>query len=496
VTLLVRRISVVVSSALVEGAAVASSVSAVVPSAAVSGVMEPSVSVRFAGDGEGDTPLVVKEGVIRQYKYFTSVMDGEFQEGQERQVRIEKISRSIGEVVLQQEVDIVNSLTKDNLLDALIALDYLHFNTDQIFTTGSNKSLLWRIHRKVVIEGWLADHQLANNLLDSFARYPFIARFVHCHPDICAAVRPFLRKKPDVIGEQWRRRERGEAENDAVKAAVSLVASLGDDISYDAFDVSRQELARLLTNATGSTTLSAACAAIFESDEFSSCSTATVRPFADERGGSVECMGFAIDAVGLPPPYAPYASDDLPDNAISDGDAKLTEVAGWHVKFDPLLGRRAEGESFVSCYAPDGCLQVAYPHGDSDATRPAIRLHDSPTLMDDDKIRMGEEASAGASVRSFGAKLMGGWSWLCGNGRIIGADALAQQGLGDIRLKDVVLQMTVRHFPLRVLALHYLRMCVIEGCYEDISRMAKSLIVRLPSTWSATWLSRDFTAFH
>jgi len=496
VTLLVRRISVVVSSALVEGAAVASSVSAVVPSAAVSGVMEPSVSVRFAGDGEGDTPLVVKEGVIRQYKYFTSVMDGEFQEGQERQVRIEKISRSIGEVVLQQEVDIVNSLTKDNLLDALIALDYLHFNTDQIFTTGSNKSLLWRIHRKVVIEGWLADHQLANNLLDSFARYPFIARFVHCHPDICAAVRPFLRKNPDVIRDQWRRRESGEAVDDAVKAVVSLVASLGDAMSYDPVDVSRQELARFMTNATGSTSLSAAHAAIFESDEFSSCSTATVRPFADEQGGTVECIGFAVNVAGLPPPYAPHTGSDLPANAIRDGDAKLTEVAGWYVKFHPVVGRRAEGESFVSCYAPDGCLQVAYPHGDSDATRPAIQLHESPTLMASRKIRMGKVTSTGASVSEFGIKLMGRVSWLFCSARVIGADALPQQGLGDIRLKDVVLQMTVRHFPLRVLALHYLRMCVIEGCYEDISRMAKSLIVRLPSTWSATWLSRDFTAFH
>ena len=76
-------------------------------------------------------------------------MDGEFQEGQERQVCIEKISRSTGLVVLQQEVDIVKSLTKDNLMDAMIALDYLQFETDKIFTPGSNQSLLWGIHRKV-----------------------------------------------------------------------------------------------------------------------------------------------------------------------------------------------------------------------------------------------------------------------------------------------------------------------------------------------------------
>jgi len=251
-----------------------------------------------------------------------------------------------------------------------------------------------------------------------------------------------------------------------------------------------------MTSVTNTASLSAAQAAVFESDEFSSSSTATVRPFADERGGAITCMGFSVEVVGLPPPYAPPTSSDLPANAIRDGDAKLTEVAGWYVKFHPVVGRRAEGESFVSCYAPDGCLQVAYPHGDSDATRPAIQLHESPTLMASRKIRMGKVTSTGASVSEFGIKLMGRVSWLFCSARVIGADALPQQGLGDIRLKDVVLQMTVRHFPLRVLALHYLRMCVIEGCYEDISRMAKSLIVRLPSTWSATWLSRDFTAFH
>ena len=355
-----------------------------------------------------------------------------------------------------------------------------------------------------MVEGWLDDNQLASNLLDSFSRYPFIARFVHCHPDICAALHQSLRKRPDVIAEQWRRRERCEAQNDSSKAAVSLVASLADAISYDTVDVSRQELAQFITNATDSTTLSAAqgepgqdpskkglpsdthiysvnlyvslvgplsAAAIFESDEFSSSSTATVRPFAGEQEGAVTCMGFAVTVVGLPPPYTPPPATDLSADAIRDGDAKLTEVAGWQAKFDPLVGMRAEGVSFVSCCAPDGSLEV--PHGDSDVARDTIRVHESPTLMAPHKIRMGEGASAGASVSEFGTKLMGRPSELYGYDRIIGADALAQQGLGDIRLKDIVLQMTVRHFPMRVLALHYLRMCVVEGCYEEVFRMAK-----------------------
>ncbi|CEM20255.1 unnamed protein product [Vitrella brassicaformis CCMP3155] len=434
--------------------------------------MEPSVSVRFAGDGEGDAPLERKEGVLRQLKYFTQVMDGEFSEGQERQVCIEKISRPIGEVVLQQEVDIVKSLTKDNLLDAMTALDYLQFDVDRIFTTGSSQSILWRIHRKVVGEGWLADHQLATGLLDGFSRYPFMARFIHCHPDICAALRQCLRKKPDVISEQWSRREMGE-DTDATKAALSLAASLADAISYDAIDVSRQELARFMKSVKNTASLSTAHAAVFESDEFSLPSTATVRPFAGEHEGPITCMGFRFNVVGLPPPYAPCAPNNLPANVIRDSDAKLTDLAGWHVNF-PRVVCGADRESFVSCYAADCYLQVAGPYGNSDTTRPMVRLHESPTLSCN-AIRMGEEASAGVSVGPFGLSLLGGSLWLCGNVPILSADALAQEGLGDTRLRDIQLKVTARRFPMRELALHYLRMCVIEGRCEEISMMARSI---------------------
>ena len=125
----------------------------------------------------------------------------------------------------------------------------------------------------------------------------------------------------------------------------------------------------------------------------------------------------------------------------------------------------------MACCSPDGSLEVSGANGDSDATHPAVQLHDTPTLMDLCKIPLGDGASAGGSVGMFGATLLGHSTYLLFYN--ISADALVSHGLGDTRLKDVKLQMTVRHFTLRALALHYLRMSVVEGRYEEISRMAR-----------------------
>jgi len=289
--------------------------------------LEPSVSVRFAGDGEAEPPVVVKESVARQFKYFQRVLHGEFQEGQQRQICIEGITRATGLVVLQRELDIVKLLTKDNLLDAMIALDYLHFDTDQIFTPRSHQSLLWRIHRRVVVDGWLRDRQLADSLLQSFGKYAFIARFIHQHKDILTGLLPALRNNPDVIRAQWRSCEGGEDDtDDAIKAAVSLVASVGDGLSKGCVDMGRQEIAKFLTDATGSSSLAAAHAASFEADVFTLTLPLTARPFANNQQGSIGRGAYPMTVVGLPHPYTPLAtvtSPGLPANAIRDGDARF-----------------------------------------------------------------------------------------------------------------------------------------------------------------------------
>ena len=110
----------------------------------------------------------------------------------------------------------------------------------------------------MVGDGWLHDRKLANSLLDSFSRYAFVARFIYQHKDFCTGLLPALLKKPDVIRAQWRRCERGEDADDAIKAAMSLSDSLGDGLSCGRIDVSRQEIAQFITAATGSTSLAAA----------------------------------------------------------------------------------------------------------------------------------------------------------------------------------------------------------------------------------------------
>mmetsp|Transcript_17970 Transcript_17970/g.51117 ORF Transcript_17970/g.51117 Transcript_17970/m.51117 type:complete len:108 (-) Transcript_17970:42-365(-) len=57
--------------------------------------------------------------------------------------------------------------------------------------------------------------------------------------------------------------------------------------------------------------------------------------------------------------------------------------------------------------------------------------------------------------------------------RNISAEKLAQQGEGEARLKDIEMTMTLRHFPMRALALHYLRLCAKEGRWDGVTHMAK-----------------------
>mmetsp|Transcript_16309 Transcript_16309/g.46411 ORF Transcript_16309/g.46411 Transcript_16309/m.46411 type:complete len:614 (-) Transcript_16309:449-2290(-) len=441
--------------------------------------MEPSVSVRFAGDGEGDAPLVVKDGVIRQYKYMTQVMDGEFQEGQERQVCIEKISRPIGEVVLQQEMDIVSSLTKDNLLEAMIALDYLQFDTDTIFTPSSKQSLLWRIHRHVVHGGWLRDEQLANSLLDSFGRYAFIARFIHRHKDIRAGLLPALRKRPDIIRAQWRRCERGEAEDDVIKAAVSLVGTLGDELSYGRIDMPCHELGTFITKATGRSSLAYAHGAIFEQDIFASSASSTTQPFDDEKRGDIEFGTIGVEVAGLRQFGPPFPSDP-PADALRDGDGKMCDVRGWYVCVSPLL--RGDSLESVSCFgasvslevpcgAAEGTTATQAAYGDSQPSL-SIRLHDSPVINADTGIEMGKK---GPSVDRFGISVLGAKAFSCFWEANISAEALLRQGKGEARLEEVQMKLTVRFFPMRTLALHYLRLCANDGHWEGVTLMARSI---------------------
>ncbi|CEM31951.1 unnamed protein product [Vitrella brassicaformis CCMP3155] len=428
-------------------------------------LVEPSISVSFASDGE--EPLVVKETPLHQYKYFQKVLDGEFQEGQQRQVCIkEVVNRAIGVVVLQHGADIIDSLTKDNLLDAMIALDYLQFDTDKIFTPGSNQSLLWGIHRRVVLERWLADKQLAESLLDSFSPYAFIARFIHQHPDIRTALMPALRKKPDVISAQWRRCVRGEDEtNDAVKAAISLVDSLVDGLSFGRIDMSCQEVGRFITAATGSTSLAAAHGSVFERDIFTRSATDSAYPFANSQRRSARCGGIDFDVAALPHPFTIQPCGDSHPNAMRDGNGKIADVGGWHIAFKSV-DEGAKGESFVRCFAADGSLEIA-SGGDSDGT---VRLYGDLEMIG--RIHMGDD---GPSVRRFVLQMLGDGIETKATPRNISRESLVQQGVGEARLKDVKMTMTVRHFPMRALALHYLRLCVKAGRWDDVTHMARSI---------------------
>ncbi|CEM24543.1 unnamed protein product [Vitrella brassicaformis CCMP3155] len=427
--------------------------------------MERTIMVCFADDGEADEPLRIAEGIAQQFKYLQKVLDGpgEFREAQQGEVRIKEVTRAIDVVVLQHELDIVDSLTKDNLLDAMIALDYLQFDTDQATTASS---VLWRLHRRMVLENWLDDQRLASSLLDSFARYGLIALFIHQHKDICERLLPCVREKPDIVRDHWRACLRGGdgADSPAAKAAVSLLASLAEALSYDEIDIGREELGNFITNSTGSRSIAAAHGAAFEKDVFAHAVSGTIHPFT-VNSPEIFTNDCAAYVAGLPRFVPPYPSSP-PIDAIKDGETKLSDIAGWHVVVH-RLNNRDEGEAYVTCYGVDGSLDVL--RGDSTA----IRLHRPPSLFTE-RIRMGNDESE-PSVGDSCVKLLAGETCLHMNQANISADALSRQGVGGARLKDVRLNLTVKHFPMRVLALHYLRLCAKDGCWDEVTNMARSI---------------------
>ena len=217
----------------------------------------------------------------------------------------------------------------------------------------------------------------------------------------------------------------------------------------------------------------------------------SVQPFADNQQGSTT-GGYPITVVGLPHPYTPHpphAPPPVPANAIRDGDARVADVAGWHVVFGTSDGTEWP-ESYVRCSAPDASLEIACgaDNGDgkaatrtaesgADATRKAIRLHEAPTMMGGAPMETAAVSSGGMEIvpspgpfefqlfqRPWGTRV-------CLPN--ISAAALVQQGAGDARLKDVKMTLMVRHFPMRALALHHLRLCVAEGHWDGVTHIAK-----------------------
>ena len=80
------------------------------------------------------------------------ILEGSFEESERRCVTVRVgISRATCAVVLQKEYDLLRTLTKENLVDCLIALDYFQYKTQR--WSIANQTLLESIEATVRSEG-------------------------------------------------------------------------------------------------------------------------------------------------------------------------------------------------------------------------------------------------------------------------------------------------------------------------------------------------------
>ncbi|CEM04055.1 unnamed protein product [Vitrella brassicaformis CCMP3155] len=455
--------------------------------------VEREITLRFGGE---QPPLVIKESVAKQYRYFTQVLSGAFREGQQQEMRIDSIDRSVALEVLQPDGDIAPAMTKDNFVRDLVAIDYLQ---PLWVTDGNARSLLGQIKRRVVAAGWLADSSVARALLDSFGSCPLIARLIHGFKDIQARLVAALMADPSVLREQWKASVKGQ-EGEAIKAAIALTEAVGDAISAGNMSASKEQLGLFLQIGTGASSATEAIARVKQHEVFVSTSTsqhALAVPQPTPSAGNVwfplDDGRLAVGAYGIPriapiPPLAPIAAGvaaparnrvidppveirvEAPGGGVT-ATTNVTDIKDWGV-FVRLSSRLCTEGGTAACFSLDWSVEASNAQGSP------VPLHAAPTVS---------RECVKDEVKYFGVALLGASPFLCYVEPNLPADTLREKGVGDARCSDVKVNLAITTYPMRVMALHYLRKCIKDSHWDEVATIASSLDRAVAMVLMAHW---------
>ncbi|CEM17717.1 unnamed protein product [Vitrella brassicaformis CCMP3155] len=435
-------------------------------------LVERDLTIRFAGDGAAGAPLVIKESVARLFKYFESMLDGPFIEGQEGEICLDGlVSRRTAEVVLRPEPDIVTAITKDTFIEALVALDFFQFEWDSDTRRVTGQSLLTRIQRKALLCGRLDDADIANGLLDSFGDNACVAELILGSEDVPRCLAPWLINRPLVIQEHWQRRLGHEWQwQRCSHAAIWLLSGIARAISHGQFDVSRQQLDDFLTAATGSSTIAEAHASVWEEPTLSwSLDIIDLYPFDDSTDHplvtdlpSVILTAGGYDEEGHNPGFGLALEPSRPPE-----DTMVSEVRTWSVSLTSCQ-EHASRTRFADCF---GASSVVFEVDVPDSGDPArvVVLHDAANAA------CGIDSDPASSVTGFGVTLLQANKGMAFTVDNLTPEALQEMGVREVTLKDVRMKVWIPHFPMRALSLHCLRKCVEDNHWEGVAQMASAI---------------------
>ncbi|CEM11885.1 unnamed protein product [Vitrella brassicaformis CCMP3155] len=395
--------------------------------------------------GEGRRLRVSRE-ILMEFEYFRTMeslsLSSHRVQPSNRFVIVD-VDSQVAAIVLQSERAMVKSLTEDNFIDVLVALEY--------FTGGCSHSVLKCIATKIDRQ-FLGDSVCVMALLQSLDQPP-IGRLIsgHLHR---TALADMVIHHPECIKPLYNRVPGDEAR----QAAIVLV----DNIDRSSWWPATQQMGHFLTEATNSPSLRDALHKVSASRK-RSLHTHTIEPF-QPFGTTATPVTLQDLRVTIRPwkvcrcaPMDDQGHKGLEDESVDTAKAlhmriaqsghKVTEVTKWQVLTVP-----APAFPGTACHSISGVLTIERKG------QPPVTLHSiddfvSPmcVTIDDEKCQTSMEVAN------------------------LPADELVRQGVGDVRLKKVTLRLTVTRYPYATVALHYLRVCIEQRKWSEINQMSHAL---------------------
>ncbi|CEL99432.1 unnamed protein product [Vitrella brassicaformis CCMP3155] len=416
-------------------------------------LLSPSVELVFVNEWEdegstnvgADQTLHIKRDLLMTFAHFTPILqEANFGESKSHRIVIKEVDLVTARLVLQKESAMFNALTKENFLSVLEALEYFH--------SGVSAMMLRKLERKMVRRDWIDDPLFAIELIRSIG---------HTNPDL---IQPFWDGDDPI----------------AMRAVMVLVSYLCRHLACGHMQASAEQLANFLIVSTNTQELPDAIGVIFDRKDLACYSKQQVAyPFATSPAIPVvptcECTdtlctcsrsilpGMSVSAtVCLSPPADPNHPNQPPFVA----ERLLHEAT----RFQLCLSATATEASLPSaCACFNAWVKIGVDkEGDQQGQgRQEVAVLSKPTGW-----LRGPAAHGG---HEYGVTFLGSNLPLHMCGNTLSIEQLAEAGVGEVPLKEVKVNVFFCSYPFRTMACRYLRQCIMETKWEEITQFAKSV---------------------
>ncbi|CEM15446.1 unnamed protein product [Vitrella brassicaformis CCMP3155] len=444
---------------------------------------QQSITVKFEAQDGTSGPLVISRQVAQQFGFFNAMLRGEFSESSERSVVLREVSRDVAAVVLRTPNDIVRDLTQENFIACLEAVDFLQYEKP--------RSILKAIKPKVVRNRWLSDNDIASALLKASFRRPLIRRFISEHDEVLSACGPFVLQSAGEVAAVWDNAPPSTSQDDGtdniedgdgdgkptaassapLEYVMSLLNRLLRSLEAGTYDVSLSSLKRFATDATRSGSFPEAAADIFECTKLSEEKAVEITSPGEGKGDKTDDGRYVAVLHGSERECDAKLEFDIRsgpyDEESSSEDMKLAGVRTFDITAD-YCGQA--NERTVFCYSFRADISI-------DTDKEPIKIEKKEF-----------DFSQGlANMPVFVIGLL--WTQPITNVLVIPfKDSEAFEGK-DTTVASVKASVTIRHYPMRCLVLHCLRLMIREGQWADMQGVGAA-ITRQVAEQMAVYLAR------